>query len=572
MTGIAATIASLYDSISFSAIKETVKVVSKALWDTAMSLSPFQDSLSNNSFLGAFILGYIALTIVVETMGGAGFKTVRGIQKGEEGASLASFFGHTKNSLGDIKNSAAKFAKNPLLTMKGWIKSLISLPKKLMLGADFLGESILLRGAVSTSNFKVIFQVIGKGYSWFGKKLDAPGAHRLSRGLDFMDGLQKTGKLKKIPLTEAREGLRIAREAISDPTLFKQIDSFGLLDNGADMQRAHMKILADDIFTKKGYLNKNPSKISGTLGELSQVGHVVAPDGSSITTIAPGICKQIKAINKCNVNYDVDLIRIKKNPNGEIIGTEILDYKTYSSEKDLRNEFAQKILDRDQSIHGYQKQKFDDNFLPDTPDNRDTYVEFMKEATGMNGEDASQLYDYHRDWVNGLHDNVEVKYEAILHDGKGRFKQPKYLELSSTERVLFPKETKDLMRERFFGPDASCAKCKKMTPTQQDAFIEDLFNAEYNRQPVTVTEDGFSRYGLNWDDINSGISPTPKEPISELMNKLYPPAPPVKQFSGAAEEAVTEEITPLAKIVAGASLSLIGLFAVGFLMRRKFVH
>ena len=49
------------------------------------------NNASNASFLGAFIIGFIALTLVVETMGGAAFKTARSVQKGEDGASLGSF-------------------------------------------------------------------------------------------------------------------------------------------------------------------------------------------------------------------------------------------------------------------------------------------------------------------------------------------------------------------------------------------------------------------------------------------------------------------------------------------------
>jgi hypothetical protein len=567
VTGIAATIASLYDSISFSAIKETVKVVSKALWDTAMSLSPFQDSLSNNSFLGAFILGYIALTIVVETLGGAAFKTVRGIQKGEEGASLASFFGHAKNSLGDIKNSAAKFAKNPLLTMKGWIKSLISLPKKLMLGADFLASSILLRGAVSTSNFKVIFQVIGKGYSWFGKKLNADGAYRLSRGLDFMDGLQKTGKLRKIPLTEAREGLRIARGAISDPTMFKQMDGFGLLDNGADMQRAHMKQLSNTIFTKGGHLNKNSNKITGTLNELSQVGHVVGPDGSSITTIAPGSCKQTVA--KCAIEYDQDLVRVRKDANGDIVSADIIDRKSYKDATALRDEMAEAAKRHGKSYPEYQKERFTQNYLnPESPGNRQQYIDFMTDTTGISADDAAKLYEHKRDWAKGLQNppRVTAKYEPILHDGKGTIMDSR---VDVIQRTPTSKPTKEIFREEYFGPNSKCKPCEDMTPDQQEAFLDNVLNSEYGVQGIGPD---LNPIKPDWNSIYKEGLPNPSDPVSELMNTLYPPTT-MGASADDSELVVTEvELNPIVKIVAGASLSLIGLFAVGFLMRRKFVH
>lgn len=518
VTGVAAAIGSLIDSFSFSAIKETVKKVGKSLWDMAMSLSPFQDNLSNNSFLGAFLIGYIALTLVVETMGPAAFKTIRALQKGEDGASLASFFGHVTDSLGDMKNSAAKFAKNPLLTMGGWIKSLVSLPKKLLLGADFLASSVLLRGAVSTSNFKGIFQVTWKGYSWFGKKLDAPGAHRLSRGLDFMDGLQKSGKLSKVPLKEAQEGLRLARGAISDPSMFKQMDGFKHLENGADMQKAHMNQLGDTIFTKGGGLNKNSNKIQGTLDELSQVGHVVGPDGSSMTTIAPGSCKQTVA--KCDVEYDQDLVRIKKDANGEIVSAEIIDRKSYKDPTAVRDEMAEAAKRHGKSYDEYQKERFTQNYLnPESPENRQKYIDFIRDTTGASAEDAAKLYDTQRDWARGLHNPPKVtsKYEPIVHDGKGRMRQSPH-EIGSIQRIS-PDETKALMRDRYFGPDSQCAPCKSLTPDQQDAFIQNMFDAQYGVQGITPS---LGKSIPDWDRIAMGGLPAPSDPVSELLNNLYP--------------------------------------------------
>jgi hypothetical protein len=537
VTGVAAAIGSLIDSFSFSAIKETVKKVGKSLWDMAMSLSPFIDDLSNNSFLGAFLIGYIALTLVVETMGPAAFKTIRALQKGEDGASLKSFFGHMTNSLVDMKNSAAKFAKNPLLTMGGWIKSLVSLPMKLLLGADFLASSVLLRASVSTANFKVIFPLIWKGYSWFGKKLDAPGAHRLSRGLDFMDVLQKSKRLEKIPDFEQKLGLRLARGVISDEQIFKQMNGFALLENGADIQKAHMKKFADVLFVNEAknlnkmvsnsdgtlvqkhkfqWLSESRQRIEGTVAELSQVGYVRALDGSSVTTIAPGFCSHVQVVKKCGKSYDVDLLRIEKNPDGDIILMEIIDYKTYSKESGLRDNFAKHIKDRGLSIHDYQKQRFTENFLPDTAENRKMFVDFMAESNQISMADANLMYDFKRDWIGGLHDNVDVRYEAILHDGAGKIKQPKYLNGRS---LATQKELTD------------CARCLELSPSQRDALVEDAFAAGYNRGPIKETADGFGQ------DL---LKPNEVEPISQLMNDLY--AKPVLNAQSVADQLATDEV------------------------------
>ena len=570
VTGVAAAIGSLIDSFSFSAIKDTVKKVGKSLWDMAMSLSPFQDNLSNASFLGAFLIGYIALTLVVETMGPAAFKTVRALQKGEDGASLASFFGHVTDSLGDMKNSAAKFAKNPLLTMGGWIKTLISMPKKLLFGADFLASSVLLRGAVSTSNFKGIFQVIGKGYSWFGKKLDAPGAHRLSRGLDFMDGLQKSGKLSKVPLKEAEEGLRLARGAISDPSMFKQMDGFKHLENGADIQRAHMNQLGDTIFTNKYALNTK-SNIKGTLTEYSQVGHVLAPDGSSMTTIAPGRCQQTSVMPKCTYDYDQDLIRIRKDANGDIVGAEIIDRKSYSDASDLRDEMAEAAKRHGKSYDEYQKERFTQNYLnPESPENRQQYIDFIRDTTGYSAEDAAKLYDAQRDWARGLHNPPKVtsKYEPILHDGKGGMRQSPH-EIGTMQR-LFPDETKALMRDKYFGPNSRCAPCKSMTPDQQDAFIQNMFDAQYGVQGITPS---LGKSVPDWDRIATGELPPPRDPVSELLDNLYPTSPPnIAALSTSTSVLATEKSLDPRVMAAMIFFSLATLICISTLRGKRVRH
>jgi hypothetical protein len=571
VTGVAAAIGSLIDSFSFSAIKETVKKVGKSLWDMAMSLSPFQDNLSNNSFLGAFLIGYIALTLVVETMGPAAFKTIRALQKGEDGASLKSFFGHMTNSLVDMKNSAAKFAKNPLLTMGGWIKSLVSLPMKLLLGADFLASSVLLRASVSTANFKVIFPLIWKGYSWFGKKLDAPGAHRLSRGLDFMDVLQKSKRLEKIPDFEQKLGLRLARGAISDPSLFKQMDGFKHLENGADIQRAHMKQLGDTIFTNKNALNTK-SNIQGTLDEFSQVGHVVGPDGSSMTTIAPGRCKQTSVVPKCTYDYDQDLVRIRKDANGEIVSAEIIDRKSYSDASRLRDEMADAATKHGKSYDEYQKERFTQNYLtPESPENRQQYIDFIRDTTGVSAEDAAKLYDTQRDWARGLHNPPKVtsKYEPILHDGKGGMKQSPH-EIGTIQR-LFPDETKVLLRDKYFGPNSRCAPCKSMTPDQQDAFIQNMFDAQYGVQGITPS---LGKSVPDWDRIAMGDLPAPSDPVSELLDNLYPKGEQnIDALSGSTSVLATEKfLDPIRVMGAMIFFSLATLIFISKLRGKRVRH
>ena len=120
-------------------------------------------------------LTFIAGTLAIEAMFGAGMKTANGLRSG---GNMGDFFTHMGKSMTDMKSSVGKFAKSPIGTIKGWIKAVVSIPKKIIFGLDNLFSNLLIRGAVSSSSFSVIFQVIGKGYVWFGKKLNLDGAYR----------------------------------------------------------------------------------------------------------------------------------------------------------------------------------------------------------------------------------------------------------------------------------------------------------------------------------------------------------------------------------------------------------
>ena len=119
--GIVSTVVDVLTSLQLDKVVDATKSVAKGLWKMAKELSPFQDNASNASFLGAFIIGFIALTLVVETMGGAAFKTARSVQKGEDGADFV--FTNVMNQSKDMKNKATGFAKNPGKVMKKWHQS-----------------------------------------------------------------------------------------------------------------------------------------------------------------------------------------------------------------------------------------------------------------------------------------------------------------------------------------------------------------------------------------------------------------------------------------------------------------
>ena len=385
-----------------------------------------------------------------------------------------------------------------------------------------------------------------------------------------MDGLQKSGKLSKVPLKEAEEGLRLARGAISDPSMFKQMDGFKHLENGADIQRAHMNQLGDTIFTNKYALNTK-SNIQGTLTEYSQVGHVLAPDGSSMTTIAPGRCQQTSVMPKCTYDYDQDLIRIRKDANGDIVGAEIIDRKSYSDASDLRDEMAEAAKRHGKSYDEYQKERFTQNYLnPESPENRQQYIDFIRDTTGYSAEDAAKLYDAQRDWARGLHNPPKVtsKYEPILHDGKGGMRQSPH-EIGTMQR-LFPDETKALMRDKYFGPNSRCAPCKSMTPDQQDAFIQNMFDAQYGVQGITPS---LGKSVPDWDRIATGELPPPRDPVSELLDNLYPTSPPnIAALSTSTSVLATEKSLDPRVMAAMIFFSLATLICISTLRGKRVRH
>ena len=496
---LAATAWDLITDFDFDEFVGTVKKVAVAIYDKAKSLSPFTDKMSNNTFLGMFILTFIAGTLAIEAMFGAGMKTANGLRSG---GNMGDFFTHMGKSMTDMKSSVGKFAKSPIGTIKGWIKAVVSIPKKIIFGLDNLFSNLLIRGAVSSSSFSVIFQVIGKGYVWFGKKLNLDGAYRLSRGLDFMSSLKKSSKFTKIKPKVMKEGLKAARAAVKHPDLFKAMNGFDNLKDGSKMQKAAMGNLVDSIFTSKGKLNTK-NNLKGALDELSQVGSVVLPDGSRITTVAPGKCKACDSLDGKN-DFDRDLVRTKYDADGNIVSKEIVDRKHYSDASNVRDEIAKNVKKRNgKGVVDYQKEQFN-RYLPDTPENRQKYVDDMAKRTGMSEADALKNYDFDKDWVAGKHNKIESKYEPIIHDKNGKYKNGKH-EITSTEKNLGNSDDiKKGMEERYFGENADCAPCKDMTPEERSAFIDDMYNAEYGVKGVSESG-GKQLYSIGDEDSVSAV-------------------------------------------------------------------
>ena len=543
--GIVSTVVDVLSSLQLDKVVNATKNVAKGLWKMAKELSPFQDNASNASFLGAFIIGFIALTLVVETMGGAAFKTARSVQKGEDGASLGSFFSNVKEPLADMKNKATGFAKNPGKVMKGWIKAPINLGKKVMFGLDNFASNILLWGAVSKSPVRGIFQVLGKGYVWFGKKFDTDGAYRLSRGLDFMDGFQKSAKWKAAAKSgDLSKGLKIARKAIKHPDLFKSMNGFDALADGSKMQRKAMENFADQLFTSKGKLNTK-SNLKGALDELSQVGSVLLPDGSRITTVAPGQCRACDTLDG-KATYDRDIVRTKYDADGNIVGKEIVDRKHYSSASDVRDEIASNAMKRNgKGVVDYQKEQFQ-RYLPDTPENRQKYVDDLVEKTGMSEADALKNYDFDRDWVNGKHDNIVSRYEPVVaKDGVNSL-------------VKTPPNSKQILENLYFGENSKCSPCRSMNEAEKRAFLDDMYNAEWSVKGIgpdgALMKSVKGETDMVSEILDDKVFATTGDPISATVTY---------------EQSTLAKLVEKAPVLLGGLIGLMALLALAVRIRKK---
>ena len=424
---LAATAWDLITDFDFDEFVGTVKKVAVAIYDKAKSLSPFTDKMSNNTFLGMFILTFIAGTLAIEAMFGAGMKTANGLRSG---GNMGDFFTHMGKSMTDMKASVGKFAKNSIGTVKGWIKGVISLPKKIIFGIDNMITNKLLRSSVSTSKFSSIAIVISKPYIWFSKRLDQDGYYRLSRGIDFMDYTRTKGIVslakKSDEALQIGAGLAVAQNALTHPTFFKKMDSFANVPNGAAKQKKAMEVLSDTIFNKKpgtkgNSINLNVNKVGGTLDELSQVGVVHLDNGLRIETVSPG-----QAIHAGE--NDRDLIRTWYDNDGNIVKKEIIDRKHYAG--DTTSTMKELIKERGMGIEDWQKN------LIGKFESKEDYIKDLMRNTGMSEAEALKHWEFDNDWVSGKHQNTVARYEETIYDGT-KYSAPKNTRQSVTDEFGF---------------------------------------------------------------------------------------------------------------------------------------
>ena len=181
-----------------------------------------------------------------------------------------------------------------------------------------------------------------------------------------------------------------------------------------------------------------------------------------------------------------------------------MDRKHYSDASNVRDEIAKNVKKRNgKGVVDYQKEQFN-RYLPDTPENRQKYVDDMAKRTGMSEADALKNYDFDKDWVAGKHNKIESKYEPIIQDKNGKYKTGKH-EITSTEKNLGNSDDiKKGMEERYFGENADCAPCKDMTPDERSAFIDDMYNAEYGVKGVSESG-GKQLYSIGDEDSVSAV-------------------------------------------------------------------
>ena len=99
-------------------------------------------------------------------------------------------------------------------------------------------------------------------------------------------------------------------------------------------------------------------------------------------TVSPGRCKACDSLDGKN-DFDRDLVRTKYDADGNIVSKEIVDRKHYSDASNVRDEIAKNVKKRNgNGVVDYQKEQFN-RYLPDTPENRQKYVDDMAQRTGM---------------------------------------------------------------------------------------------------------------------------------------------------------------------------------------------
>ena len=207
-----------------SAIIETGKEIYGALIDKVKSMSPFLDNVSNQSFLVAFILTFLAATKAIDALTAGTFSAAKATLRTTESA-LGAF---TTTVADELKGIKKILTQNPITTMKDIALLPLSIAKNVILTVDTILSSILVRGIISNSPFKVLFEVLGNFYMWVGKKLDLPGSHRVGRAIDLMDDWKELSKLSPKDL---RKVLRQSRTIINNPDLFAKMDGFSKLED-----------------------------------------------------------------------------------------------------------------------------------------------------------------------------------------------------------------------------------------------------------------------------------------------------------------------------------------------------
>ena len=400
MSSLLVGIREMMDGFDPSAIIDTGKEIYGALIEKVKSMSPFLDNVSNQTFLVAFILTFLAATKAIDALTAGTFSAAKATLRATESA-LGAF---TTTVADELKGIKKILTQNPITTMKDIALLPLSIAKNVILTVDTILSSILVRGIISNSPFKVLFEVLGNFYMWVGKKLDLPGSHRVGRAIDLMDDWKELSRLSPKDLKKV---LRQSRTIINNPDLFAKMDGFAKLEDGANYQKAAMKNLRDAMVSKGGKLkNLDSDTFRGTLNELTQIGVVFGPNGEKMVTVATG------KYAKGGTGYDRDLTRVVYDSDGNIVKVIEVDAK-HSKSGGSRGQVNKATKEHNgQGIADYQDDKFKENFLDNGEQGKQDFIDHMSSKTGMSKKDAEDLFEAKRKCALKITSNCDAKYET----------------------------------------------------------------------------------------------------------------------------------------------------------------
>ena len=157
MSSLLVGIREMMDGFEPSAIISAGKELYGALVKKVKSLSPFLDDISNQTFLVAFIVTFIA-TKAIDIVASGAFSAAKATLKTTESA-LGAFSSKVKDEVIDLKNGMKNVVTNPYIrVLKDTALMPLSITKNIIFSIDSLISAPLVRKVISETNYKGIFR------------------------------------------------------------------------------------------------------------------------------------------------------------------------------------------------------------------------------------------------------------------------------------------------------------------------------------------------------------------------------------------------------------------------------